>query len=60
MKASVFALALIAGLSLSARADFTIVQKVEGKGQAQEVTLKIKGDKVRMEANPQVTMIVDG
>jgi hypothetical protein len=65
MKALAFSLPLIAALSLSARADFTIVQKVEGKEvkgkrEANEITLKVKGDKIRMEATPQVTMIVDG
>ena len=60
MKASAFLLPLIVGFSLSARGDFTIVQKVEGKGEAREIVLKIKGDKIRMEASPQVTMIVDG
>jgi hypothetical protein len=60
MKAIAFAVALVAAFSLSARADFTIVQKVEGKGEAREIVLKIKGDKIRMEASPQVTMIVDG
>ncbi|MFN2623756.1 MAG: DUF4412 domain-containing protein [Chthoniobacterales bacterium] len=51
---------ILAAFSLTARADFTIVQKVEGKGQTHEITLKIKGDKIRMEASPQMTMIVDG
>jgi hypothetical protein len=60
MKALAFLLTLTAALTLSARADFTVVQKVEGKGQVNEITLKIKGDKVRMEATPQITMIVDG
>ena len=60
MKATVLALALTVGLCIPARADFTIVQKVEGKGSAHEITMKIKGDKVRMEATPQMTMIVDG
>src|ERR1700719_3420549 len=60
MKASVLSLILSAGLGASAFADFTIVQKVEGKGQANEITMKLKGDKVRMEATPQMTMIVDG
>src|SRR4051794_41072478 len=60
MKASLLSVALVVGLGLSARADFTIVQKVEGKGSANEITLKLKGDKVRMEATPQMTMIVDG
>lgn len=65
MKALAFSLTFIAALSLSARADFTIVQKVEkkevkGKGEANEVTLKVKGDKIRMEVTPKITMIVDG
>jgi hypothetical protein len=65
MKALAFSLPLIAALSLSARGDFTIVQKVEGKEvqgkrQANEITLKLKGDKIRMDATPQMTMIVDG
>lgn len=60
MKASALSLILVAALSLTARADFTIVQKVESKGQSHQITLKIKGDKIRMEATPQMTMIVDG
>ena len=60
MKASAFSLALIVGLSLSARGDFTIVQKVEGKGAGNEITLKLKGDKIRVEAPPKVTAIIDG
>ena len=60
MKASAFLLLLLVGFSLSARGDVTIVQRVEGKGEAKEIVLKIKGDKVRMEATPQMTMIVDG
>src|SRR5204863_1728542 len=60
MKALAFSFCLFAGLCLSARADFTIIQKVEGKGQAHEITMKVKGDKIRMEATPQMTMIVDG
>jgi hypothetical protein len=60
MKAFALSLALLAALSLTARGDFTVIQKVEGKGQTHEITLKIKGDKIRMEATPQMTMIVDG
>lgn len=33
---------------------------MEGKAQAREITLKLKGDKVRLEATPQMTTIVDG
>jgi hypothetical protein len=60
MKATALALALFAGLCLPVRADFTIIQKVEGKGAANEMIMKIKGDKVRVEVNPKMTMIVDG
>ena len=60
MKAIALALFLLAAFSLSARGDFTLVQKVEGKGEAKEIVLKIKGDKIRMEASPQMTMIIDG
>ena len=60
MKAFALSLASVAALSLTARGDFTVIQKVEGKGQTREITLKIKGDKIRMEATPQMTMIVDG
>ena len=59
MKATVLSLALFAGLCIPARADFTIVQKVEGK-RASEMILKIKGDKVRVEVSPKMTLIVDG
>ena len=60
MKVFVLFLIVTLGFSLPARADFTIIQKVEGKGKASEITIKLKGDRVRMEATPQVTMIVDG
>src|SRR5467141_3200467 len=60
MKASVLSLALVVWLCVPARADFTIVQKVEGKGGANEIILKLKGNKIRMEATPKMTMIVDG
>jgi hypothetical protein len=46
--------------SLTAQADFTIVQNVESKGASSEITIKLKGDRIRMEATPQMTMIVDG
>src|ERR1039458_6417742 len=44
----------------SARADLTIVQKVEGVGPVSEVTMKIKGDKARVDVNPKMTAIIDG
>ena len=60
MKASFLSLLFVALSGLNAQADFTIVQKVETKGQASEMTLKVKGDRVRMEATPEMTMIVEG
>lgn len=65
MKAVALSLASVVAFSLPALADFTIIQKVEGKEtegkhKSKEITLKIKGDKIRMEATPQITMIVDG
>jgi hypothetical protein len=52
----------LCGLCLisSARADLTIVQKVEGIGGGGEMTMKIKGDKMRIEVSPQITTIFDG
>jgi hypothetical protein len=60
MKAVALSLTLIVAFFLTARADFTLVQKVEGKGKTNEITLKVRGDKIRLEASPQITMIVDG
>jgi len=47
-------------LLVSARGDLTIVQRVEGAGQNGEVTVKIKGDKERIDAPSQPTRIIDG
>jgi hypothetical protein len=43
----------------SVEADLTIVQKVEGLGPVGEVTMKIKGDKARVQAGADVTTIID-
>jgi hypothetical protein len=45
-----------------ARADLTIVQKIDSTGGSAggELTLRIKGDKARIDASPQVSAIVDG
>ncbi len=43
----------------AARADLTIVQNVEGGGPLSSMTMKIKGDKARIEAGPQMTTIID-
>ena len=47
-------------LLISARADLTIVQRVEGAGQNGDTTVKIKGDKERIDAPNQPTRILDG
>ena len=58
MKPLLCTLALLAAL-LPARADLTIVQKVEGGGPIANMTIKIKGNKVRVEATPEITSIID-
>ena len=47
------------GLTLTSRADLTIVQKVEGGGPVADVTIKIKGDKTRIDGVPQMSTIID-
>ncbi|CAA9232943.1 MAG: hypothetical protein AVDCRST_MAG42-1230 [uncultured Chthoniobacterales bacterium] len=54
------ALLVLLALLSYARADLTITQKIEGAGALPEMTMKIKGDKVRIEATPEVTSIFDG
>jgi hypothetical protein len=60
MKSPVSSLLILLALAVTARADLTIVQQVGGAGPLAEVTMKIKGDKARIEASPEVTMIFDG
>src|SRR6266576_3678714 len=61
MKAVGFALSFaIIAVAIPAQADLTIVQKVEGAGPPTEMTIKIKGEKARIDASPQVTTIVNG
>src|SRR6266513_6070964 len=60
MKTGAYSVVLSISFLLSARADLTIVQKLERAGSAANMTLKLKGDKVRVEASPQVTTILDG
>ena len=51
---------LAACLAITARADLTIMQKVEGAGSVADMTIKIKGDKARIDATPQISTIIDG
>src|SRR6266436_10157438 len=60
MKTAAYSLVLTISFLLSARADLTILQKVERAGSATNMTIKLKGDKVRIEASPQLTTIIDG
>ena len=53
------AVIVLASLCL-ARADLTIIQRVDGVGQNVDVTVKIKGDKERIDAPSQPTRIIDG
>lgn len=53
-----FAIASLALLG-TARADLTIVQKVDGTKGLQRITIKVKGDKARVEVSPQITTIID-
>ena len=39
--------------------DLTIVQSVEGMGPVTQMTMKIKGDKARVDVSPQMTTIFD-
>jgi hypothetical protein len=56
-----FRLLTIASFALlgTVRADLTIVQKVDGAGGLHRITMKVKGDKARVEVNPQITTIID-
>lgn len=63
MKLVLFSFVLSVALLSAARgvrADLTVLQRVEGLGPANEMTIKIKGDKVRIEVSPKVTTIFDG
>jgi hypothetical protein len=62
MKIARLSVALCLSLLVSARADLTIVQKVEGAaaGLGGDITIKIKGDKARIDATPQISTIIDG
>jgi hypothetical protein len=56
----VLSVAFVSAFLCPVRADLTIVQRVEGVAQNGEVTVKIKGDKERIDAPSQPTRIIDG
>jgi hypothetical protein len=59
MKSPALALLFVSVIVYSANADLTIVQKVEGSSNNKEMTMKLKGDKMRIDITPQVTTIID-
>jgi hypothetical protein len=59
MKVSAASLVLTAILLSVARADLTVIQKVEEGGSVREMTTKVRGDKVRLEVTPQITTIMN-
>ena len=44
---------------VTARGDLSLVQKVEGSGSVSQITIKLKGDKARVEVTPEVTTLID-
>jgi uncharacterized protein DUF4412 len=50
---------IAAFISVTARGDLTIVQKIEGSGSLKQITMKLKGDKARVEVSPQFTTIME-
>src|SRR5213076_1742779 len=60
MKTAAYFVVLTISFLFSARADLTMVQQVERAGSAGNMTIKLKGDKVRIEASPKITTILDG
>jgi hypothetical protein len=59
MKVRVLSPIVIAFLLVTARGDLTIVQNVEGSGSVKQITVKLKGDKARVEVSPEITTIID-
>jgi hypothetical protein len=59
MKIRGLCLVIAAYLSVTARGDLTIVQKVEGSGSMKQITMKLKGDKARVEVSPKITTIME-
>src|SRR2546422_1754917 len=53
------ALFFLLAATASLRADLTLVQKVDMAGTPGEMTIKFKGDKVRVDPAPQMSIITD-
>ena len=59
MKTLLIAAAVMLFAAGHARADLTVVQKIEGMGQNLESTAKFKGSKTRVDAAPNTSLIMD-
>ncbi len=59
VKTFLIVLAAFAGPVCGARADLTIVEKVEGAAPTSAITIKIKGDKAKIEGTSRTTTIID-
>ena len=59
MKTSGLCLLVAAILPVTVRGDLTIVQKIEGSGAVKQITMKLKGDKARVEVSPKLTTIME-
>ncbi len=46
--------------ALNSRADLTVIQTLQGAGPVSEISMRIKGDKARIDATPEVSTIIDG
>ena len=51
---------LLSAVALTARADLTMVQTVEGTGSTTTMTVKVKDNMVRIDSTPTVSTIIDG
>jgi hypothetical protein len=59
MKKLVVLFALIFSVQQSVQADWTLVQKTVTEGKADEMVIKVKGDKTRADIGKQMSMISD-
>jgi hypothetical protein len=59
MKVPGLSLIVTAFSLVTARGDLSLVQKIEGSGSVNQIIIKLKGDKARVEVTPQVTTLID-
>jgi Domain of unknown function (DUF4412) len=56
---AVASLACLACFALTAKADYVIKEKLENSGQVQQITLKIKDTKVRLDTGEETSAVID-